>query len=119
MIYRVLRPLSVGSKLNGIVEPGGTISEDRLGWRVAQILLAKGAISPISAPPLDVLPGWSLRAKRFEAAGYDALSLLEGDDETIASETSYNVRSITKWKQELKDFLLIKKGKVTEGCTKC
>jgi hypothetical protein len=119
MIYRVLQRLSVGRSLAGYLEPGSTVSSERLGYRVAQILEAKGAISPISAPPLDVLPGWKLRAERFAEHGYDALALLEGDDEMIANDTSYNVKSIARWKQELRDYLLLGKSKEVKGCKNC
>jgi hypothetical protein len=68
-----------------------------------------------------VLPGWQLRAQRFDEAGYNAITLLEGDDETIAEATGYQPRSIAKWKRELKDFMMLGKKKVTvtEGCQNC
>jgi hypothetical protein len=116
MIYRVIKRLSVGTKLSGYVEPGGMVTDDDLGLRVATILVKRGAISPVKAPPLDVLPGWHLRAQKFEAAGYDAITLLECDTELIARETGYQERSIEKWKRELMEYLEVKPSQVRRGC---
>jgi hypothetical protein len=118
MIYRVIKRLSVG-KRTGYIEPGGMVTDDSLGIRVATILVEKGAISPISAPPLDALPGWKLRAKKFEAAGYDAINLLECDAELIARETGYQEKSIEKWKRELMKFLEVEPAKARRGCGDC
>lgn len=116
MIYRVIQRLSVGSGLSGYVEPGGMVSDASLGREIARILAKKGAISPVKAPPLSALPGWKLRAKKFEAAGYDAISLLESDAALIARETGYRERSIDGWKRELMGFLEIRPGTVRRGC---
>lgn len=118
MIYRVIKRLSVG-KRTGYVEPGGMVTDDSLGIRVTTILVGRGAISPISAPPLDALPGWKLRAKKFEAAGYDAVNLLECDSELIARETGYQEKSIKKWQKELMEFLEVRPAKVRRGCGGC
>jgi hypothetical protein len=115
MIYRVIQRLSVGKK-TGYVEPGAMVTDDDLGIRVTAILVERGAISPVKAPPLDALPGWHLRAQKFEAAGYDAILLLETDTELIARETGYQERSIDKWKRELMDYLEVKPSQVRRGC---
>lgn len=107
MIYRVIQRLSVGGK-TGYVEPGGTVSDEGLGHRVVAILIKKGAISPVKPPPLDILPGWKLRAKRFKEAGYNAITLLECDAALIAKKTGYKEQSIERWKKELMGFMEVK-----------
>jgi len=119
MIYRVMQRLATGPNRNVYVEPGSPIRADRFPTRTMQILLKKQAIAPISAPPLDALRGWKLRAKRFTAAGYDAFKFLEADDRTVADATGYNVKSIAKWRKELEELLLLGGETVTGGCVKC
>jgi len=119
MIYRVIQRLSVGKGLSGYAEPGETVSDADLGYGIVAILVKKGAISPVSAPPLAALPGWKLRAKRFTEAGYDAIALLECETELIARETGYKEQSIKKWKKELRDFMGVKRVKARSGCSKC
>jgi hypothetical protein len=119
MIYRVLKRLSVGEKLGSFIEEGGMVSDNDFTPRVIAILVARAAILAVSPPPLEVLPGWKLRSKRFEEAGYDAINILEGDTVTIALETGYAERSIEKWKKELRGFMEIRETYVLSGCPNC
>jgi len=119
MLYRVLKNLSAGSNRNTLILAGGTISGNRFGEKTTAILVAKGALSPVSAPPLDALPGWKLRAKKFEEAGYDAIMILETDDESLAYNTGYSPKSIKKWKVELRGFLGLGRVKEVSGCGGC
>jgi hypothetical protein len=109
----------VGSSLNSRIVAGSTVPGSRFGDKMAAILVARGAISPVSAPPLESFPGWKLRAKKFDEAGYDAISILETDDESLAFATGYQVKSIKKWKIELEDFLGLGKIKEVSGCSGC
>ena len=119
MIYRVLARLSVGAILGGYLEAGGMVSNRDFSPHVVAILVDRGALSPVAPPPLEVLPGWKLRAERFEKAGYDAISILEGDTPLIAQETGYAERSIEKWKKELRQFMEVRETKVMPGCKNC
>jgi hypothetical protein len=105
MIYRVLRRLAVGPDKNRYIEAGSVVNEDRFGPRIRGILIGKGILSPVSAPPLDAFPGWKLRAERFMKAGYDAIDILATEDAALAKAIGSNVRSIQKWKGELMEFL--------------
>jgi len=119
MIYRVLARLSAGSRLGGYIEAGSMVSDNDLTPRVIAILVDRGALSPVAPPPLGVLPGWKLRAKRFEEAGYDAISILESDSATVAQETGYAERSIEKWKNELRGFMKVRETQITSNCKNC
>ncbi len=105
MIYRVLGRLAVGPQKNRYIEAGSVVNEDRFGSRIRGILIAKGLLSPVSAPPLDAFPGWKLRAVRFTEAGYDAIGILSTGDAVLAKAIGSNMRSIQKWKDELREFL--------------
>ena len=119
MIYRVVKQLATGKTLSTFIHVGSNIRGDRFKTHVLAGLLEAKALSPVSAPPLTVLPGWKLRGKRFEDAGYDAIAILEATDEDLAAGTGYHVRSIRKWRKELESFLLLDQVKITEGCSKC
>lgn len=105
MIYRVLGRLAMGPNKNRYIEAGSVVNEDRFGSRIRGILIAKGLLSPVSAPPLDAFPSWKLRAARFAEAGYDAIGILATGDAALAKAIGSNVRSIQKWKGELMEFL--------------
>lgn len=119
MIYRVLKRLSVGANLGGYIEAGGMVSDRDFSHRVVAILVDRRALSPVSPPPLEVLPGWKLRAKRFSEAGYDAINILEADTVTVALETGYAERSIEKWKKELRAFMEVRETHIKSGCKNC
>lgn len=105
MIYRVLKRLAVGPSRNRRIEPGSVICGNRFSAEAIDILLRKGSLSPVSAPPLDAFYGWKLRAARFAEAGYGTMSVLETDDAVLAKAIGSNVRYIKKWKAELREFL--------------
>ena len=119
MIYRVLAKLSVGAKLGDYIDEGGMVSDSDFTPRVIAILIERGALLPVAPPPLSVLPGWKLRAKRFGEAGYDAIGILETDTETVALETDYTERSIEKWKRELRGFMEVRETQTKPGCKNC
>lgn len=120
MLYRVLKDLAVGSGLNKRILRGSTVPGSRFGDKMVTILVAKGALSIVRAPPLETFHGWKLRAKKFQEAGYgDAILILETDDESLAFATGYQARSIKKWKKELKDFLGLGKIKEVSSCGDC
>lgn len=99
MLYRVLRALDTGHL------PGDVVSGDKFKDTSLPILVRVGALSPVSAPPLDTFPGWKLRAERFTEAGYDAIGILKTDDETLAEAIGSNIQSIQRWRAELEGYL--------------
>jgi hypothetical protein len=99
MIYRVLRNLDTGHK------PGDFVKGSRFKKGVLGILLHRGILAPVSAPPLRVLPGWSLRAERLGEVGIDAIKFMEMDDDEIAEKIDANPRAIAKWRADLKSQL--------------
>lgn len=103
MVYRVLRRLDTGH------EPGALVSGKQFSKKTIKILVQREAIAPVSAPPLEVLPGWTLRAERFGKVGIDAIAFLEMTDQAVSKATGANVKAIKKWRQDLKRHLGIGK----------
>lgn len=99
MIYRVLRNLDTGHK------PGDFVKDRRFNKKTVKILIRVGALAPVSAPPLRVLSGWSLRADRLGDAGIDAIKFLEMGNDEIAEKIDANPRAVAKWRADLKGQL--------------
>ena len=114
MLYRVLRALDAGSKrgvIPAVDEAGQAVITD-LSWlkgRQRQALVRCGAVSVVAPPPLDVLPGWKLRAKKLDKFGIrDAVQLLETDAEWLANCLGYKARTVEKWQNEVRAYLVPK-----------
>lgn len=99
MMFRVLQDLSTGHGR------GSLVCGSRFNKRVRDALIKAEAIAPISAPPLDALTGWTLRAERLGAVGIDAMRFLELDDSAIAQEIGVDKRAVGKWREELHGWL--------------
>jgi len=96
MLYRVLKPLSTGHKI-GDVAPASE-------FRVEAIprLLEVRALAELHAPPLRALPGWTRRAERLARLDIElADEFLECDEEVVATELKYKVKTIERWKAEV------------------
>ena len=102
MLYRIFETLDVrGSYVEaGCVDPLRELSD-----RVIGILMARQKIAPISPPPMDKLPGWELRAKRFGKVGVDVLTFLEMSDNELAMLVECNPKSIATWRMDLRGLL--------------
>lgn len=112
MIYRVLKALDTGHKPGDVV-PGDLFYSDQ----IRQILMNKKAIAPVSAPPMEELPGWSLRAERFGRVNIDTIKFLEMDDQSLAEAIGSKPRVVAKWREELKGWLGIDgQVKPCNGC---
>lgn len=85
MLYRVHDDLENDV---GRVVRSGTV--DSLKWLTPKsigLLLEKGVISEVRAPPLSVLPGWERRATALEACGIETVGdLLEADLAEVSDE---------------------------------
>ncbi len=102
-LYRVLRTLERGNK----TIPRQTLVFAR-DWNagVLEKLIAVGAISPVLAPPLSELPGWTKRAGRLSAMGIlTAADFLEADDAIY--EEAFHVRpeTIRQWRTDVTHWL--------------
>lgn len=114
-LYRIHDRLLVNSKKGEFIEGGpGVVSDlSMISQGHIDVLISGGAISEVKAPPLDELPGWTLRAERLARAGYDAAGFLLGSpDDIIAATREKGVRNwkdwqVRIWQEELKGYLLI------------
>lgn len=112
MIYRVLRRLDTGHRPGDVIL-GSLFYSDQ----IRQILVNKKAITPVSAPPMEELPGWKLRAERFGKVDIDIIKFLEMDDQSLAKAIESKPHVIAKWREELKGWLGIE-GQV-RPCNGC
>ena len=102
-MYRVHKRLSKGKTM---IEKGAFTMLDWLPKAGIAKLLLKGSISKVQAPPLIVLPAWTLRAKRLQPHGIiDAEQFLEANPQELAEKIGVKERTINKWRDELMYWL--------------
>ena len=102
-MYRVHKRLSKGKTM---IEKGAFSMLDWLPESGIAKLTLKGAISKVRAPPLMVLPAWTLRAKRLKPFDIiDAEQFLEADPLDLAEKIGAQERTIHKWRDELMYWL--------------
>jgi hypothetical protein len=107
-LYRVLRPLSTGEK----PEDGKLVDGARFKGALPALVKAR-ALSEVKPPPLSELPGWTTRAEKLAAAGVvTAVDFLEADDGLLKEALNHKTtRSINKWREELKGWLVVSEPK--------
>jgi hypothetical protein len=104
MLYRILSNLSVGK---GILREGSISRLGSLKPRVLAILLDRGVIAPVAAPPLAVLPGWQHRAVRLAEIGVTGADhVLEGDVGRIAAHLAVSEELVRRWQTSLEQWLV-------------
>ena len=102
-MYRVHRRLG---RTKSVIEVGSFTMLDWLSKAGIDKLLMKGSISKVQAPPLIVLPGWTLRSKRLKPHGIiDAEQFLEHDPLELAEKIGAQIGTIDKWRNELMYWL--------------
>ena len=117
MLYRALKDLDVGIK-RGELFPGSRISQ-----RAIPILLERGAIAPVAAPPLRELPVWNDRAPILGPEVETLADVLE-----VKPEDYEYPAQITRFMEEARALLqypspdgwfLKDPAKATENCSGC
>lgn len=99
-VYRILQNLTNGT-------PRGSLKSMRLKPDVEAVLVMTGAIAPVAAPPLIVLPGWKTRGKKLTGSAYEMTdAFLEGDDAVLAALMDVKADTIRGWKDEIEKLWL-------------
>ena len=107
MHYRILKPVSKPSPADG-GHVGSICTFDWLTEEQQQILIDRGVISPISAPPLAELPGFIKRAERLQEFGIEtAEAFLDADPEEVAKQYDVKPRTVRRWQDELLQLLIL------------
>ena len=103
-IYRVLHDMTRGHEER--IRAGTVDTLDWLKPKHISVLVERGVISEILGPPLEVLPGWTLRAQKVEAHGiHDVEQFLLADAGALAEWLEVKVETIAAWKRELLEWL--------------
>lgn len=112
MLYRIHRKLDVGGTIipaRSIVLVNTDSGDDAplvpgiyLKPKSITKLVQKGAISPLSAPPLAAMPGWSKRADRLVKHNIATFSdFFECSNSNLARIFKVKIETIINWKREL------------------
>lgn len=85
MLYRIHESLCLPD--GGTIKKGTLNNLQRLSSKGIRVLLERGSISEVSAPPLTLLPGWEERAEQLREFGIEDVSqLIEADAASLARE---------------------------------
>jgi hypothetical protein len=112
VLYYIHKNLQYG---NGFIGKGCVHPLDGLKHKNLQILIAKRAISTFNVPPMDQLPGWQLRYKRFQEHDIDVHRFFGMSDDEIAEVIGSRPHVIAKWRAELRELLGLNRAKIKSG----
>jgi len=112
MLYYVHKNLQYG---NGTIGKGCVHPLDGLRQENIEILIRKGAIAVFKVPPMDQLPGWTLRYKRFEEHGIDVHRFFGMSDDEIADAIGSRPHVIAKWREDLRELLGLNRAEPRRG----
>lgn len=88
------------------IRRGSILRESDLSGKSRAALLARNVLTPVSPPPLTVLPGWAHRGKRLGEIGItDACQAIEADVDEMARHCGVSPGLIGRWQAELMDWL--------------
>ena len=106
-LYRALRDLDKGSR---IIERGEVFAGEEFSDAALTKLEGLGKIARASTPPLEVLPGWTVRAKKLAECGIiTAEEFLSMPDKSLAKAINAPATRVAEWKISLLECLRIPK----------
>ena len=104
-MWRTLKPLSKGH--DKIIPEGSVVALEWLDQDGLERLQQVGAISRLSAPPLNKLPGWTRRHVRLQRIGINGVeAFLEADNDWLSDKLNIKPQTVARWKGELTDRYL-------------
>ena len=103
-LYRVLSNLTRGQE--ELIKAGTVETLAWLKQKHIAVLVERGAVSEVHAPPLEVLPGWTVRAEKLAPYGIiDVGRFLETPAAQLAEWMEVKVETIELWRRELLEWL--------------
>ena len=103
-LYRIFRTLDIGK--GRVLHPGGFT---RLEWvkpAGREILVERGAVGEVSAPPLGILKGWKTRAEKLLKLGIvDVVELLETSPDELAKKMNVKPATVKRWQDDAQTYL--------------
>ncbi|MDD5517861.1 MAG: hypothetical protein PHV98_00735 [Candidatus Omnitrophica bacterium] len=95
--YRSLTKLDAGH--NNVIDEGIVFNERRLSSKAITILAEMGRIAEVSFPPLDVIPGWKVRAAKVKEISTQ--EFLDAPNNVLAVKMKTKPDTIEAWKAEI------------------
>lgn len=104
-MYRLLCDL--GPFKDGTVLREGTLdSLSRITKKALKILLEKGCVAKWESPPLDILPGWSRKARAFKTVGVKTVAqLLSADAVKLAKQLKISQDALNECIKDAKEWI--------------
>lgn len=102
-LYRAL------TKLSGVCQRGDLTTLAHLTPEKVALLVSRGAVAPVAAPPLAALPGWTSRAGKLAKVGIeDAVQFVQGDPALLARVLHVKAETIDRYRESLLDLMTIR-----------
>jgi hypothetical protein len=102
-MYRALKNLSKGGQT---VPKGDVFCDGFIDPKALEVLIARGSVGIVSAPPLEVLPGWKGRASKLAKKGIVTVDdLVKAETEAIGEALRIKADVAEKLKAEALNFL--------------
>ncbi len=95
--YRALTNLDAGH--NNIITEGVVFKESRLSPKAVTILAEMGKIATVSFPPLEIIPGWKIRAAKVKTLSTE--EFLDATNDELAVKMKSKPDTIESWKAEI------------------
>ena len=95
--YRALTQLDAGH--NNIITEGIVFKESRLSPKAVTILAEMGKIATVSFPPLEIIPGWKIRAAKVKTLSTE--EFLDAPNDELAVKMKSKPDTIESWKAEI------------------
>ena len=97
MLYRVLRDMTTGHRAGDVVDGGR--------FKHLTALLQHGALAPVHAPPLAMLPGWGERWQALPPELRTIEALIAAPAVDIAAACGVDAPTAALWQVEALEFL--------------
>ena len=104
VLYRAVKQLQAGD--GKYIQPGEVTELGWLSMTHVDMLLVRGAVVLVSAPPLAAVPGWARRARKLEVGGIITLSdVASADTATVAELGKVSLGVAEDWKAAARALL--------------
>lgn len=103
MLYRALQ------RLSGVCNRGDLTNLAHMEPERIALLVRRGAVAPISPPPLEELPGWEKRAAKL--AKYDILTaeqFLEADNAQLCRVLRVKAETVEQYRRDVYESLVVR-----------
>lgn len=100
-LFRCRYDVTVGK---GVLARGSVVREGRFNPTTQETLVSRKILTPVSTPPLSLVPGWLTRGRRLEGREVTTVEgVLDLDPEELGAFFGVNAEVGAKWQRSLEE----------------